>query len=297
MQTFLLYMPVYHQGHSKLFAKYPQTKSLILLSAEWLREFAPTHKDLHGLDVLQMQKLMNGLQRFDEVRVMTDEILKEIRDDEVTIIVPTDEAVQKWLTKYAPNLKTIEEDIFLRWDKSQALAEKPLKTTQILNQIQNDGNASKTALKLQNDSSFSPNAKMVDLLALASQEGQKSSDWWRKVGCVLLTVQGEQLLAHNTHLPEAQTPYILGDVRAQFHKGEQFELTTAIHAEAKVIGEAARRGLATAGATLIVTDFPCPVCAKLIGQAGIKKVYFQKGYGMLDGEEILQSFGVEVVKI
>ena len=105
------------------------------------------------------------------------------------------------------------------------------------------------------------------------------------------------ITTYNRHLPDNHTPYIVGDVRSQFHAGEHFELTSAIHAEAAAIAQAAKRGLPTQGATLVVTDFPCPVCAKLIAAAGIKTVYFCRGYSLLDGEEILRSFGVQMIQV
>ena len=48
---------------------------------------------------------------------------------------------------------------------------------------------------------------------------------------------------------------------------------------------------------MIVTDFPCPPCAKLVAYSGIKKLFYLKGYAMLDGERILKDAGVEIIKI
>jgi dCMP deaminase len=46
----------------------------------------------------------------------------------------------------------------------------------------------------------------------------------------------------------------------------------ARHAEVNAIGFAARRGVATAGATIYVTAEPCHGCAKAISAAGIARV-------------------------
>jgi dCMP deaminase len=75
------------------------------------------------------------------------------------------------------------------------------------------------------------------------------------------------------------------------------ELSTAIHAEASLIAQAAREGISTKAAVLYVTDFPCPPCAKLIAGAGIAKLYFRTGYAVLDGEGVLAAAGVEVVQV
>lgn len=49
---------------------------------------------------------------------------------------------------------------------------------------------------------------------------------------------------------------------------------------------------------LYCSTCPCPNCAKLIAQAGIKKVYYANDYDRLpEGEKSLQEFGVLVYKI
>lgn len=68
------------------------------------------------------------------------------------------------------------------------------------------------------------------------------------------------------------------------------------HAEMNLITNAAARGVATAGAWLIITGEPCILCAKLLHHAGISKVICVRG-GFLGGEagpEYLRVHGVEV---
>ena len=48
---------------------------------------------------------------------------------------------------------------------------------------------------------------------------------------------------------------------------------------------------------IYVTDFPCPPCAKLIAGAGIERVYYRQGYAVLDGADVLQAAGVEIVHV
>jgi dCMP deaminase len=49
---------------------------------------------------------------------------------------------------------------------------------------------------------------------------------------------------------------------------------------------------------LYCSTCPCPNCAKLIAQAGIKKVYYANDYDRLpEGEKSLQEFGISVYKI
>ena len=67
-----------------------------------------------------------------------------------------------------------------------------------------------------------------------------------------------------------------------------------LHAEANAITKIARSGNNSDGATLYVTDSPCIECAKLIIQAGIKRVVYAKEYRLKDGIELLQRALIEV---
>ena len=68
-----------------------------------------------------------------------------------------------------------------------------------------------------------------------------------------------------------------------------------LHAEANAITKIARSNNNSEGATLYVTASPCIECAKLIIQAGIKRVVYSEAYRLNDGIELLQRAGIEVV--
>lgn len=67
-----------------------------------------------------------------------------------------------------------------------------------------------------------------------------------------------------------------------------------LHAEANAITKIARSSNNSQGATMYVTDAPCIECAKLIIQAGIKKVFYSRQYRLTDGTDLLQRAGIEV---
>ena len=67
-----------------------------------------------------------------------------------------------------------------------------------------------------------------------------------------------------------------------------------MHAEANAITKIARSGNNSDGATLYVTDAPCIECSKLIIQAGIRRVVYDKQYRLTDGLELLQRAGIDV---
>lgn len=67
-----------------------------------------------------------------------------------------------------------------------------------------------------------------------------------------------------------------------------------LHAEANAITKIARSGNNSDGATLYVTVAPCIECAKLIIQAGIKRVIYSEPYRLSDGIDLLKRAGINV---
>lgn len=67
-----------------------------------------------------------------------------------------------------------------------------------------------------------------------------------------------------------------------------------LHAEANAITKLARSGNNSDGSTLYVTASPCIECAKLIIQAGIRRVVYAEKYRLTDGIDLLTRAGVEV---
>lgn len=70
-----------------------------------------------------------------------------------------------------------------------------------------------------------------------------------------------------------------------------------LHAEANAITKIARSGNNSGGATLYVTDAPCIECSKLIIQAGIIRVVYNRSYRLTDGVDLLRKAGIEVVQV
>lgn len=66
-----------------------------------------------------------------------------------------------------------------------------------------------------------------------------------------------------------------------------------LHAEANAITKVARSNNSSEDATLYVTAAPCIECAKLIIQAGIRRVVFSELYRLEDGLRLLREAGVE----
>ena len=79
--------------------------------------------------------------------------------------------------------------------------------------------------------------------------------------------------------------------------GERHELCRALHAEQNAIIQAAALGNSIEGASIYVTNQPCAICAKMIINAGIKKIFVKEGYPDEMAVEILAEAGLDVVML
>lgn len=70
-----------------------------------------------------------------------------------------------------------------------------------------------------------------------------------------------------------------------------------LHAEANAITKVAKSSNSSEGATLYITSSPCIECAKLIIQAGIKRVVYADMYRMDDGINLLKRAGLEIIHL
>ena len=70
-----------------------------------------------------------------------------------------------------------------------------------------------------------------------------------------------------------------------------------LHAEQNAIIVAALHGVITEGATIFVTHQPCFLCAKMIINAGLSRIVYDKEYPDNRSREFLEQAGVELVVI
>jgi dCMP deaminase len=268
----LAYVPVLHEGYRRFFEKYKDA-DLYVFGQEIIAEFSQLGKEIRQLDPEIIKKSLLSWGVFKNVFIAGEKEIQEIKDAAEEIIMPDEEIMRELSEKYFFGKETIFDAIFLRWDKHSTTKEK----------------------EVSFDRKISAGEFDKEMILAADVEGQKSSDWWRRIGSVIVKDGKTIIFAHNKHVPSDHMPYVNGDPRSNFHKGDHLELSTAIHSEASAIAEAARLGISLEGASIYVTTFPCPPCAKLIAYSGIKKIYYNIGYGVLDGESILRDKGVEII--
>jgi len=76
--------------------------------------------------------------------------------------------------------------------------------------------------------------------------------------------------------------------------GQCHELCRGIHAEQNAIIQAAFHGVSIKDSTLFCTNLPCSICAKMIINAGITRIYYHSGYADKMSEEMLKEANIRV---
>lgn len=266
------YIPVVHQGVFD-FLDANAGDIFILDNTKAASEYVYFERDMRALPALKIADALRA-HGYEHVSVIDPQDLGKLKGyDEV--VSPKDEAITFFIERYVPDLTVVYGNGFMRWNKlisTQELVVPPHR------QLTRD--------------EFSR-----EVIAILHVEAEKSSDWWRQVAAAVIR-DGEVLFAdHNRHLPSSHAPYINGDPRSNLDAGQHPNIGTAIHAEAALVARAARNGVALTGADVYVTTFPCSVCARLLSEAGIARVYYDKGYSTLDAEDILKGAGIEIVKV
>ncbi len=112
----------------------------------------------------------------------------------------------------------------------------------------------------------------------------------RKVGCLIL--KGNQIIS------DGYNGTISGFQNCCEDEESGLTLPTVLHAESNALMKLLRNGsMGLNGCTMFVTTSPCLNCAKMIIQAGIKKLFYSDKHHLDEGLELLKETGIEVVQI
>lgn len=270
----IAYVPALHRGYLDFFEKYPGT--LFLIGDDLKLEYPKLERDIRAMSAEEIKKSLEPFNLHKNIKVLTKENLEGSIGGIKEFIAPDEDISKEFASLYLQNKKVNYVSVFLRWDRHSAL---------------------------KNNTSPVPNRTISveefdkEVMNQAFAESRKSSDWWRQIGAVLVKGKKNVLIGHNKSLPSENIHNIFGDPRSNFDYGENFELSKFIHAEAGIIAEAAKKGIALEGAEIYITTFPCPVCAKLIASSGIKKVYYTEGYSLLDAEDVMKKMNVQLIQV
>jgi dCMP deaminase len=272
MRILAAYIPIIHEGYLRFFQKIEKPCALFIFGPDIISQYKTLGKDIRQVDPLLMKRMIEGLELFDSIELLSPDKARALNHAAHEIILPDEEVSRDVARNYFPDATVYFESIFLRWDKHNSLQEKPIVP----------------------DEKISRDEFHRSVLKTAAIESEKSSDIWRHVGAAIAKDGKVLFVAHNEHVPSAHIHYVNGDPRNSFSKGEHIEISTAFHAEATLIARAAATGTSLEGVDMYVTVFPCPPCAKLIAYSGIRNLYCTGGYAVLDGQTILEDKGVKI---
>jgi len=135
----------------------------------------------------------------------------------------------------------------------------------------------------------------LDIVALVAR---RATCLRRSVGAVL--VRDRRLLATGYNGAPSGLSHCrdIGCLRDELKipSGERHELCRGLHAEQNAIIQAAFHGVSVNNATLYCTNHPCSICAKMIINAGIKRIIIRNGYRDDMAERMLAEAGIEVTQ-
>jgi dCMP deaminase len=267
------YIPALHKGYIDFFKKYPGT--LYILGMKFVRETPRMDRDIRALAPEEVKAAVDALSLFSKTLVLDEKNIDQLIADTSPIVMPDEDVSHQFAEKHLPGKSIDFANIFLRWDRPISTKEFEVAPDRIISEDEFD----------------------KKIIGQAFEEAKKSPDWWRQIGAVLVRDGQPIVRGYNEILPSEYSLNTFGDPRSNFDAGQSVEICKTIHAEARVIAEAARQGISVRDTVLYTTTFPCPVCARLIAVAGIKEVYYAKGYSLLDAEDILKEFGVKLVMV
>lgn len=272
-----VYIPVLHRGYIEFLQK-QKPDVIYLFDHDLLQLVDYIRKDLRAIDPQVMQAILaKGLAEINLTKTIVSVIdgneLSKLADQDLRWVLPNEDVSHEIAQKYLTQAKVVYKPVFLRWDRENTTATKetgPVSTNKVDQQR----------------------------MQLAYKQANRSSDIWRRVGAALFSEKGDLLYAKgNQPATNQHSPWMEGDPRNSLSKGVGIEMSAFFHAEASLIAQAAKDGKSLLGTSIYVTTFPCPPCAMLVANSGIKHCYYAEGYAVLDGDKIMKTTGVSVSKV
>lgn len=272
-EALVVYIPVLHSGYTKFIEDHPSI-SIYLIPGQ-MSELKFFSKDIRAISLEQMTEVLRAIFPNRFVGILTADVIESMNSENWIVVMPDEEISHEARSKYLSGCRVVFEDVFLRWHKRK-IEEKE---------------------EVRPDFTIPAEGFLQNVLQIGLREASRSPDWWLQVGAVIWKDKKIILKGFNTHLPSPRIVESFGDPRAFATRGKNIELTTALHAEASLIATAAKFGIPLHGKSIFATVFPCPPCAKLIAESGIKWLYYLDGYSVLDGEAVLRQAEVRIIKI
>jgi len=135
---------------------------------------------------------------------------------------------------------------------------------------------------------------------MAHLTAKRSTCLRRHVGAIIVQERHIVATGYNGAPKGIQHCEELGGCYREEHNipsGERHELCRALHAEQNAIIQAATLAQSIEGATIYITHQPCIICAKMIINAGIRRIVVEEGYPDQMAVDMLAEAGLKIVML
>lgn len=262
--------PIIHRGYLDIIEKY-HLADIYILTTDFAKTLYPFELDLRKIPEHKIKNMLSVYDR--NINFLNEKNIENIDFNEQVVVIK-DDCTKNLIDKHLNNLDIIEENGFFYHSSKDVHKTNEQKFT-----------------------TYSPSSQDIDFMKKTLKMAKNSGCFWRQLGSII--VKDNQIVSHgyNKMLPNDDECYKIGCIRDNLQPGTKTEYCSAIHAEANCISQAAKKGIALDGASIYVTIFPCPMCAKLIAVSGIRKCFYNQGWSSFDGERVMKANGVEILKI
>ncbi|CAN5157805.1 hypothetical protein BH11PAT4_BH11PAT4_4390 [soil metagenome] len=183
-------------------------------------------------------------------------------------------AVEVVLEEFGLLAQASWDDDFMRWDIPKAMKQAPVGSS----------------ISVTDEDFFQ------EVLLQATEDAQRSENFFRQVGAALMRSGEVLLLAHNQSGHFQGEHLTIGNPRVWIDGGHP-DINPDIHAEQALIVAALRRGISFEGADVLVTCFPCRTCANMLARTGLKRLYFHEGYSEHGTGQVLLDHRIELFQV
>lgn len=275
-KAIVAYVPALHAGYVSFFGKHPDADIFVFGDSfvEVYPQFNRLNRDLRALkprEAVDAIRALGNVRRAEILELHSVAALEAY----ARVVLPDEDVSHDFAAKYLTGKDIVLENTFLRWEGHIVNFEQEPPPDRVISTDELDR----------------------ELMQKATNEAQKSADWWRQIGSVLVKDGKTLYTSHIRYFPSDHALDIFGSPRSTFNAGERPDVYISMHSEADVVAQAARDGVSLKGASLYVTTFPCINCAFLVARSGIAKLYYAKGYSRLDAEDVLKKAGVEIILV
>jgi dCMP deaminase len=268
----ILDIPVPHRGYIDLLKKHAEggdVKTLYLVGED-LRDSLGVPREIRANDTETTRKMLEGLAFPFDIEILGLDNVDSLPSS--GLYTAKDTVSRRLRDKYFPKAQVNEESVFLRWDESNVTSTRPALVDE------------------ETKDSFH-----ISMMRRARKLADNSSDWWRRVGVVVVRDGKILVEAYNQALPTDHKPYIDGNPRDFIQAGTLAFLVSTVHGEQAAIAKASSSGIKLEGADLYLNSFPCPPCATSMGLAGIRRCFAADGNAYLDTAEVLKNIGIKTI--